>query len=388
MHSTSHATRLLRRTSVIAATGVLAAVALTGCGHVGDSGGASTAAAGDLSANQKEALANIDAAKKMPTFSENPPVAMGPLAGKKVVVLASTLAVPFVANIANGAKEAAKEVGWDATVIDGKGSVTEWSRVVNQAVSQGVDGILTVGASPAQFAPAVASAKAAGIPLVDVLTADQDKDPLIDGTFAHTSISFYDSGRLQADYVIANGAADAHVLVFGDNEFPGEVTRVQGMKDEFAKLCPDCKVTVQDTQVANLATDLQRTTQTLLRRDPDITWVLPTYDAQGLYIVAGIKTAGLAKTVKVVGSDAVSDNLDLIKKGDVQVADVGEPDVWAGWAGVDMLGRALAGQDPVKPNIPLRVFDAENLKGVDTSDTEALFGGSFREDFKKVWGLG
>src|SRR6185312_13583585 len=134
------------------------------------------------------------------------------------------------------------------------------------------------------------------------------RDPLVPGTFSHVSISFYDSGRLQADYVIANGKPDTHVLIFGDNEFPGEVTRVQGMKDEFAKLCPDCKVTVQDTQVANLATDLQRTTQTLLRRDPDIAWVLPTYDAQGLYIVAGIKTAGLAKSVKVVGSDAVSDN--------------------------------------------------------------------------------
>ncbi|MFB2600255.1 sugar ABC transporter substrate-binding protein [Herbiconiux sp. P17] len=388
MHPISRATRLLRRTGVVAAGAVLATLALTGCGHVGDSDAAATTAASDLSDNQKTALANIDAAKAMPTFTENPPFDMGSLSGKKIIVLASTLAVPFVANIANGAQEAAKEVGWDATVIDGKGSVTEWSRVVNQAVSQGVDGILTVGASPSQFAPAVASAKAAGIPVVDVLTADQDKDPLVDGTFAHTSISYYDAGALQADYVIANGAPDAHVLIFGDNEFPGEVTRVQGMQDEFAKLCPDCTVTVQDTQVANLATDLQRTTQTLLRRDPDTTWVLPTYDGQGLYIVAGIKTAGLADTVKVVGADAVSDNLDLITKGDVQVADVGSPDVWAGWAGVDMLGRALAGQEPVTPNIPLRVFDADNLQGVDTTDTEALFGGSFRDDFKKVWGLG
>lgn len=324
----------------------------------------------------------------MPAFTPNPAFAMGALKGKKITVLTSTLAVPFVANIAKGVQEAAGVVGWDATVVDGKGSITEWSKVVQQAVAQKVDGIITIGASPAEMKPAVAAAQAAGIPVVDTLTADQAKDPLIPGTFSHVSISFYDSGALQADYVIANGSPDAHVLVFGDNEFPGEVTRVQGMKDEFAKLCPNCQVTVQDTQVAKMATDLGSTTQTLLRRDPQIAWVLPTYDAQGLYIVPAIKSAGLASKVKVVGSDAVSSNLDMVAKGNVQVADVGEPNAWSGWAAVDMMGRALSKGQPVPPNIPLRVFTTTNLAGVNTQDEGQLFGGTFRDEYKKVWGLG
>ena len=380
--------RTLRRAAVVVAATALSVGLLTACSHVGADTSSSGTKSTGLTANQKAAAAKITAASGKPTFAANPSFDMGSLKGKKVVILTSTNAVPFVANIAKGAAEAAAAVGWTTSSVDGKGSVTEWSRVVNQAVSQKVDGIITVGASPSQFKPAVAAAKAAGIPLVDVLTADQEKDPLIDGTFSHVSISFYDSGALQADYVIANGTPDAHVLVLGDNEFPGEVTRVQGMKDEFAKLCPKCTVTVQDTQVANLGTTLQTTTQTLLRRDPKIKWVMPTYDGQGLYVVAGIKAAGLASSVKVVGSDAVASNLDLVKKGDVQVADVGEPDIQSGWAGVDMLGRALAGQSPVKPNIPLRVFTQQNLQGIDTADTSALFGDTFRADYKKVWGLG
>jgi ribose transport system substrate-binding protein len=382
------------RTLIVAAAAaaLLAACGSTGTGSSGNNTGAaagSTAGgSADASPTQQQAAARVTAAMKTPSFTPNAPVDMGSLKGKKITILASTLAVPFVANIAKGAKAAAGVAGWNATIIDGKGSVTEWSRVVNQAVSQKVDGILTVGASPAQMKPAVAAAQKAGIPVVDTLTADQARDPLIPGTFSHVSISFYDSGRLQADYVIANGSPTAHVLIFGDNEFPGEVTRVQGMKDEFAQLCPACKVTVQDTQVAQLATNLQRTTQTLLRRDPKIQWVLPTYDAQGLYVVPGIKSAGLAAKVKVVGSDAVSSNLDLVAKGDVQVADVGEPDTWSGWAGVDMMARAMAGQPPVAPNIPLRLFEKSNLTGVDTSDTNALFGGSFAAQYKKVWGLG
>lgn len=368
---------------------ILTVAALAGCGSTTKTGSSTaTDSPGASAPGKAEAQAKIDKAKQLPSFVANPAVDMKSLSGKKISIVASSLAVPFVANIAKGAQEAAQVAGWQATVLDGKGSVTEWSRLVRQAVSQKVDGILTVGASPAQMKPAVAAAQAAGIPVVDTLTADQVKDPLVPGTFAHVSISFYDSGRLQADYVIANGAPDTHVLIFGDNEFPGEVTRVEGMKDEFAKLCPGCKVTVQDTQVAKIGTDLQRTTQTLLRRDPKIEWVLPTYDAQGMYVVAGIKSAGLAGKVKVVGSDAVSSNLDLVAKGDVQVADVGEPDTWSGWAAVDMLARALLKQPPVAPNIPLRMFDKDNLSGVDTSDSNALFGASFRDEYKKLWGLG
>ncbi|MGN6242152.1 MAG: sugar ABC transporter substrate-binding protein [Motilibacteraceae bacterium] len=389
-------------TSLVAAGA--AASLLAACGHTGaGAGAASDGGAGassssapattpaqtadQSSSGQQTAAAAVEAAKQMPSFTPNEAFDMTSLKGKRITILVSTLAVPFVANIAKGAKEAADAVGWQATIVDGKGSVTEWSRVVNQAVAQKVDGILTVGASPAQMKPAVAAAKAAGIPVVDDLTADQTRDPLVPGTFSHVSISYYDAGRLQADYVIANGKPDTHVLIFGDNEFPGEVTRVQGMKDEFAKLCPGCQVTVQDTQVAQLATGLQRTTETLLRRDPKIEWMLPTYDAQGLYIVPGIKAAGKASAVKVVGADAVSGNLDLVAKGDVQVADVGSPDTWAGWAGIDMMGRAFAGKSPVTPNIPLRLFDQSNLSGVDTGSTDALFGGSFRDSYKKVWGL-
>jgi ribose transport system substrate-binding protein len=376
---------------VLLGTVAVAVISLTvsSCSSSSSSSAAApTSAAPSATSGSDQAKAKIAALSGAPTFAANPSFNMGSLKGKNIVILTATLAVPFVANIAKAVQEAAGVVGWKATVVDGKGSITEWSRVVQQAVSQKVDGIITIGASPAQFKPAVAAAQAGGIPVVDTLTADQALDPLVPGTFSHVSISFHDSGALQADYVIANGAPDAHVLIFGDNEFPGEVARVQGMQEEFTKLCPGCQVTVQDTQVGKMATDLGSTAQTLLRRDPLIAWVLPTYDAQGLYIVPAIKAAGLATKVKVVGSDAVSSNLDLVAKGDVQVADVGEPNAWSGWAAVDMLGRALTKGQPVPPNIPLRVFTTSNMAGLNTQDESSLFGGAFRDEYKKVWGLG
>jgi len=355
---------------------------------------AAAAVASPIAARSDHTLSGVDrarakvlAAMKLPRFK--PPgaaVAMSKLKGKNVWIMTSTLTVPFVADIAHGAQAAAKAAGWKTRLIDGKGNVTEWNRILSEAISQKVDAVISVASSPVLMKPQMAKAKAAGIPVVDVLTADQ-ADPLVPGTFAHVSISFYTSGTLQADYVIWKSGGKANVLIFGDNEFPGEVTRVKGMRDEFRKLCPACKVTFQDTQVGKLGTALGQTTQTLLRRDPSIDWVLPTYDAQALYIVPAIKQAGLASKVKVVSSDAVKSNLDWTAKSDVQVADVGEPDQWAGWASVDMIARAMLHMPRVQPGIPLRMFDATNLKGLDTGNADQLFGGSYVRQYKTLWGL-
>lgn len=364
-------------------------------GIVVAAGLAAAVAASPIAARSGHGLSGVDQAKakvlaamKMPQFK--PPgaaVPMSKLKGKNVWIMTSTLAVPFVADIAHGAQNGAKAAGWKTRLIDGKGNVTEWNRILAEAISQKVDAVISVASSPVVMKPQMAKAKAAGIPVVDVLTADQ-ADPLVPGTFAHVSISFYTSGTLQADYVIWKSGGKANVLIFGDNEFPGEVTRVKGMKDEFKKLCPACKVTFQDTQVAKLGTALGQTAQTLLRRDPSIDWVLPTYDAQALYIVPAIKQAGLAKKVKVVSSDAVTSNLQWTAKSDVQIADVGEPDQWAGWASVDMIARAMLGMPRVDPGIPLRMFDATNLKGVNTADANQLFGGSYVKQYKTLWGMG
>lgn len=333
------------------------------------------------------ATAKIVTAKKLPVWA--PPgsaVNMSSLKGKNVWVLTSTLAVPFVANIAKGTIEAAKVAGWKTKLLDGKGSVTEWNRIMGLAIAGHADAIISVAASPELMKPQMAKAKAAGIPVIDVLTADK-ASPLVPGTFSHVSISFYQSGGLQADYAIMNSKGTAHVLILGDNEFPAEVTRVKGIQAEFKKLCPNCKTTFHDTQVGKLGTDLGPLTQTLLRKDPSINYVLPTYDAQALYIVPAIKQAGLQKKVKVIGSDAVSSNLDWTKTSNVQIADVGEPDIWTGWAAVDEMARGILHMPAVDEGIPLRMFDASNLKGLDTTNENQLFGGSFRTFYAKLWGL-
>lgn len=334
----------------------------------------------------QDAKAIVEKAMEKPQFvAPGDPFDIGKLKGKRIAIITSTLAVPFVATIAHGVEAAAKAAGMETSLFDGKGDVSEWNRGMAQAVSQHADGIVTVGASPELMKGPTADALKAHIPVVDAVTADKTA-PLVPGTFSHVSISFYHSGQLQADEAIAKSGGKAHVLILGDNEFPGEVSRVEGMQKEFSTLCPACTVTVQDTQVGNLGVKLGQQTQTLLRRSPDINMVLVTYDAQAIYVVPAIKAANFSNPIEVIGADAVPSNLDWIRQGNIQIADVGEPEVWLGWAAVDEVARGMLGLPKVDEQIPLRLFVKENLKDVSNDENE-LFGGDFFAEYKKLWRL-
>jgi ribose transport system substrate-binding protein len=333
-----------------------------------------------------DAKAEVDAAMQKPKFVQpGEPFDVAKLKGKHVWIVTSTMAVPFVATIAHGVEAAGKVAGIETTLFDGKGDVSQWNRGMAQAVAQHAGGIVTVGASPELMKGPMADALRAKIPVVDAVTADKTA-ALVPGTFSHVSISFFHSGELQADYAIVKSGGKAHVLILGDNEFPGEVSRVEGMQKAISTHCPDCKVAVQDTQVGNLGVKLGQLAQTLLRRDPEINFVLPTYDAQAIYVVPAIKAANFDRPIEVVGSDAVPSNLDWIRQGNIQSADVGEPETWLGWAALDEVARGMLALPPVDEQVPLRLFVEDNLKNTSNDETE-LFGGDFESQYKKLWGL-
>ena len=333
-----------------------------------------------------QAKAEVQKAEAMPHFvAPGQSFDMSKLKGKHVWIITSTLAVPFVATIAHAAEAAAKEAGLKTTLFDGKGDVTEWNRGMSQAVAQHADGIITVGASPELMKGPMAAALAAKIPVVDTLTADQAA-PLVPGTFAHVSISFRHSGRASGRLRHREEQRQGACSDPRRQRISGRGAARGGHQHEFKTLCPDCAVTVQDTQVGNLGVKLGQLTQTLLRRSPDISLVMPTYDAQEICVVPAIKAANLDKPMEVIGSDAVTSNLDWIRHGNMQIADVGEPDVRPGWAAVDEIARAMLGLPSVEEEIPLRLFVAENLKDV-PDDENALFGGDFVAQYRKLWGL-
>ena len=80
--------------------------------------------------------------------------------------------------------------------------------------------------------------------------------------------------------------------------------------------------------------------------------------------------------------------MSAVQKGTF-LSDVGQSSAWDGWALVDQALRAGLGLPPeANPNIPLRLVTAAQLQGANSSSDSAIYGTSFVQGFKKLWGLG
>jgi ABC-type sugar transport system substrate-binding protein len=376
------------------AAGVAASiVVLAGCGSSSDSGStnASTSGGGGASSSVKqEANDRIAAATKVPTFNgPTEPVDMASLKGKRVMILSGNNGVPFVAATAKGGADAAKAAGLDVVNYDGKGQPSGWSKGIQQAVTQGLAGVFTVGVPPEVVKTALADAKKNNVPVVNVFDLASPEAPLEpEGLTGSVTVDYAKDGSLMGDYIVANSDSDSpHVLVIGDASFPSVAAIQKGTVDQIKKLAPNAKIVEKNVPVSKLATGLPATVQTELRKDPDIKWVVSDYDAEAIYIVPAIKQAGKANDVKVVGHDAVPQNLKWVQAGDVQVFDVGDPATWGGWGGIDALARGMLGMEQQQQNIPTAAFTKESLAGKDPESEDDLFGTEYKDGYLKLWGL-
>jgi ABC-type sugar transport system substrate-binding protein len=94
---------------------------------------------------------------------------------------------------------AVKEIGWEQTVIDGKGDPAVEGQAINSFVQQGVDGIIIIGGvAPQTIAAQLRQAKDADIPVVSTGVSSPNDDGSLDGVFAPPDAQF---GVVLAEYL-------------------------------------------------------------------------------------------------------------------------------------------------------------------------------------------
>ncbi len=104
-----------------------------------------------------------------------------------------------------------------------------------------------------------------------------------------------------------------------------------------------------------------------------------------------IQSANKAAQVKVASFNATASVMEQLARGEIVGADVGNPNVWWGWAIADQALRLMTGQQAVKDeNIPTRLFTRDNIKSIDLKATEDNWYGpaDLRGEYQKLWKLG
>ncbi|WP_165494972.1 sugar ABC transporter substrate-binding protein [Actinomadura roseirufa] len=385
MESKMRPSRRVVRSPLAALVPVVASLLVAGCGPAG--GVKSAAPADDKCV--AAAKAKVDAAKAPVTFTFGGPSFNASAArGKTIYWIATTGDIPFTKAVYGGFEAAAKAAGVKVNFFDGRGQTSEQLRGMQQAIAAKADLIVLQAIPVGLMGAAVSAAKSAGIPIVEAFNVDSTA-PKSAGATASVSFAYSQVGGLLAANVAAGSGCNATAVAINSSDVPVSVPEMDGIKAGFRELCPStCKLDVRDALIADWSTKVGPLTQNAVA-DRKVNWLLPVYDGMVQFVTPAVRQAN--STAKIASFNASPGIVDDLKtSGSPFTVDIGAPLGWAGWAVADQSLRILTGAAPVNDEkIPLRVFDKANAKGIDFKGAEtAIYGGSYVNEYKRLWGLG
>jgi ribose transport system substrate-binding protein len=220
--------------------------------------------------------------------------------------------------------------------------------------------------------------------------------PLIEGQTGVSSQPFGLTGELAADWIIKDSGGKANVLFLNTPDVIGSTTEQEAFSKELEANCPDCKVSVKGVTLANWASDLGPTTSAELVKNPNLNYVVPTFDPMTQFVNPAIQQTGKSSSVKVV---SVNGNLafmqDMASGNSLTKALVGIDLNALGYIEADQMLRAMTGNQPLeKAYAPVRVFDEASVGDLDLTEQAANDGswyagtGSTSDLFAGLWQRG
>jgi len=290
-----------------------------------------------------------------------------------------------------GLQNAGKELGWDVTVTDGGGNPRQQNSAILDAVSAGSDVVVLVAVDPAAVQLGLKAAHDAGVLVVSGSNGIDAPNPVVAPAANQNWVAFdvgpdYAAlGKAAAEWIIKDSDGKANIGIFSDKEFPSVIAFEIGLL-EGLKACTECVVSDQQYFTGNqVGPALNQQTVGFLRANPDVDYLFSPFDPAAASQVPAIVQAGFADRVKLVGVLGDQQNLEFIRKGQVQAADAAYDNEYMGWAIADQIIRTLNDQPLFEPhgeNLPFTVLDKTNLPEPG-SDWVADF--DYKSKFLELW---
>jgi ABC-type sugar transport system substrate-binding protein len=292
-------------------------------------------------------------------------------------------------------KDIAATTGLQIAEYDGKLDVATWNKELTRAAQAGHAGILVFGGVPSISVQGLTAIAEAKIPLVG-MTSDDAPDmkalsSRLDGGIQQDN---YDIGYLQgvAAYKLGEGKVHAIGGYDGSDLSIARRTGFEAFVAECAAAGGDCKVTLRQTDTAQMMQQIGQYCSSLALANPDYNVMVTQVDDTTAICVDAVKGAGLLKKgdfgigvdFNTVGAKRIAPDSDFL-------ASVAAPYSSGAWQGIDELNRILNGQPPLAGRPWVKgIFHPGNVTAIDTkSDTPwdvQLF--KPKELYTKLWAIG
>ena len=306
---------------------------------------------------------------------------------KKIIAISCATVAPFCANVSQGSVEAAKALGWDATYLDGKGSVQGFVQAFETAINAKPDAIVAMAIPESIIATYIAKAHAAGIKVI-AASSIPEKISVENGHYdAYVSVREDTNALLQAWFVIADSGGKAKITWMWDPGYPFLMAELDQQKKMYSADCPQCKlgeVGLRELEAAANPVRMQQLGSGLLSRNPDAEYILTAYGLNSHSLSIAAQSAG--RQVKVVSKNNDPNNVAFVAQGQLY-AEMGASSNWGGWAAIDQTVRVLAGETPLgaaEENQPEHLFVKDNAPANGELDWTKLY--DYKTKYLQLWG--
>lgn len=242
---------------------------------------------------------------------------------------------------------AASALGWKLIAIPfDSANPAAADAAMNQALSDGVNYIITSGLPSASFPTALPKAKAAGVGVVETNVVNEPGAAAkgIIGCMLCNSVQAL-WANTRANFITARSGGNANVLFVELPEYPATVLAEKYFAADMKQVCSRCTVSVFQGDITTFETSgLGSSVASYLRAHPSINYVNFSFGEMVDGVPQALSQAGLAGKVKIVTADPDLATVQGIISGTV----LGAPAYGVGevpWAVMDFLARKSLGMN-------------------------------------------
>lgn len=356
--------------------------------------------AGNATAKPDPQLGAAVAATKRAYEGTDRPVDPTPRAavkGKNLVIVSAGQSSVSAQVPVSAAVDAAKTIGWQVDVYDGKLTPATYPGLVRQAIAAGADGIMLVAIDCQMVKQPLAEARAKGIAVTAIGAFDCD-DPQAGGArrglFNATinlgpgvkSIGAWVAayGAQQANYMIADSKNSAKIMLVTAPEFTTLHYIDQGFRRTISRSGGSKIVSTLQLASADFVNgQLVPKIQAELLRHPEVTWIRSPFTfATTLGVVPALGAD--ASPPKVMGGEGYQPEIDLLRDGRITAVNVVSA-AWESWAAIDSLNSAFRNEKPVDSGFGWIMTD-RNHNLPPTGQPEPAY--DYETAYRKAWGVG
>ncbi|MGI6180492.1 MAG: sugar ABC transporter substrate-binding protein [Agathobaculum sp.] len=265
-------------------------------------------------------------------------------AKKNITVILKNSTAPFFISVAEGAKAAGEELGYNVEVktpvdtAEGSGNEQQ-SQLAEEAIVNQVDLVVMCPVDSEAIIPAVQKIKDANIPVVNLNTR------IADDTMYETFVGLenvnqgYDTAKALFEKMGGKGTL---IIIEGSTGAQTSLDRIEGCKKALEEY-PDIELVA--SQSANYSrAEALNVAQNLLQSYPDVNAFFCCNDEMALGTAEAVDAAGKTGQIMISGQDANDDAVAALKEGKITLTSFGDP-FMQGYSAIEAAADVLEGKE-------------------------------------------